>query len=121
MAPPTRVEEAVPGRRLQGRVALITGAARGQGEAQARLFREQGARVALGDVREEDGQAVARDLGQEAFFIRLDVTSEADWEHAVATTVERFGALSVLVNNAGIVTLPRCWKPRPLISSEWWR
>ena len=103
MASPTRVEEAVPGRRLQGRVALITGAARGQGEAQARLFREQGARVALGDVREGDGQAVARDLGEDAFFVRLDVTSEADWEHAVARTVERFGALNVLVNNAGIV------------------
>jgi 3alpha(or 20beta)-hydroxysteroid dehydrogenase len=91
------------GGRLAGRVALISGAARGQGAAEARLFAREGARVVLGDVLEEEGAAVARELGAErAEFVSLDVTDEAGWERAVARTVARFGRLDVLVNNAAV-------------------
>jgi 3alpha(or 20beta)-hydroxysteroid dehydrogenase len=89
--------------RLDGKVALITGAARGQGEAEARHFVEEGAKVALTDVLTEEGEAVAADLGDAAIFIPLDVTSEEAWQEAVKTTVAELGGLSVLVNNAGIV------------------
>ena len=89
--------------KLDGRVALITGAARGQGEAEARLFAELGARVAVTDVLEEEGRAVAADLGEAAVFLPLDVTSEAAWQKTVAGVTEHFGGLHVLVNNAGIV------------------
>jgi 3alpha(or 20beta)-hydroxysteroid dehydrogenase len=84
-------------------VAIITGAARGQGEAEARLFVSEGAHVAVTDVLEREGKAVAHDLGDRAIFIRLDVTSEDDWSRAVAETVAAFGGLDVLVNNAGVV------------------
>jgi 3alpha(or 20beta)-hydroxysteroid dehydrogenase len=90
------------GTRLQGKVALITGGARGMGEAEARRFHAEGAKVVIADVRDEVGQAVADDLGDNALYVHLDVTSEADWEAAVAATTERFGAVTVLVNNAGI-------------------
>jgi NAD(P)-dependent dehydrogenase (short-subunit alcohol dehydrogenase family) len=91
--------------RLAGKVALISGAARGMGAAEARLFAREGARVVLGDVLEAEGHAVQADIsakGGEAIFTRLDVTREADWVDAVALAVSRFGALNVLVNNAGI-------------------
>src|SRR5262245_42167290 len=91
--------------RLAGKVALISGAARGMGAAEARLFAREGARVVLGDVLEAEGAAVQADItakGGEALFVRLDVTRESDWEQAVASTVRRFGKLDVLVNNAGI-------------------
>ncbi|HVW34118.1 MAG TPA: glucose 1-dehydrogenase [Acidimicrobiia bacterium] len=91
--------------KLDGRVALITGAARGQGEAEARLFVELGAKVALTDVLEEQGRAVAADLGDDAVFLPLDVTSETDWEKAVPAVVERFGRIDVLINNAGIAPM----------------
>src|SRR5205085_9826377 len=81
------------------------GGARGMGAAEARLFVREGARVVIGDVLEKDGQAVEAELrakGAECVFVRLDVTSEADWQLAVALTDERFGAIHVLVNNAGI-------------------
>jgi 3alpha(or 20beta)-hydroxysteroid dehydrogenase/cyclopentanol dehydrogenase len=91
--------------RLAGKVALISGGARGMGAAEARLFAREGARVVIGDILEAEGQAVGAEIGAkggEALFVRLDVTREADWERAVAATLERFGALNVLVNNAGI-------------------
>lgn len=91
--------------RLAGKVALISGAARGMGAAEARLFARQGACVVLGDLLEAAGQQVVDDIkaaGGEARFVPLDVTSEADWQHAVAVAVEHFGKLDVLVNNAGI-------------------
>jgi 3alpha(or 20beta)-hydroxysteroid dehydrogenase len=87
--------------RLEGKVAIITGAARGQGAAEARLFALQGACVVLGDVLDQ-GQAVADELGDRATFVHMDVRSEADWAAAVAAA-ERFGPLNVLVNNAAIV------------------
>ena len=87
--------------RLAGKVALITGAARGQGEAEARRFVDEGAAVMLTDVLDEAGQAVAAGLPGSA-YLRLDVTDPAAWDAAVRATVDRFGGLDILVNNAGI-------------------
>jgi 3alpha(or 20beta)-hydroxysteroid dehydrogenase len=88
--------------RLEGKVALISGAARGQGEAEARRFAAEGARVVVADVLEEPGQRLAGELGEAAAYQRLDVTVPDDWGRAVAETVRRFGGLHVLVNNAGV-------------------
>ena len=91
--------------RLEGKVALITGASRGQGAAEARLFAAEGAKVLLCDVLDDEGEAVAqaiRDDGHTAAFRHLDVTSESDWRAAVDFAVQEFGGLQVLVNNAGI-------------------
>ena len=91
--------------RLENKVALISGGARGMGAAEARLFAREGAKVVIGDVLEEDGhqtEAQINESGRECLFVRLDVTSEANWQEAVATTVARFGKLDILVNNAGI-------------------
>ncbi len=91
--------------RLQGKVALITGSANGMGEAEARLFAKEGAKVVVADLAEAEGQQVAAAIGNdggEALFMRLDVTKEEDWQEAVQTTVSRFGTLNILVNNAGI-------------------
>lgn len=88
--------------KLDGRVVVITGAARGQGEQEARLFAAEGARVVLGDVLDGPGEALAKELGEErALYVRLDVTSEAQWAAAVAAAKERFGRIDGLVNNAG--------------------
>jgi 3alpha(or 20beta)-hydroxysteroid dehydrogenase len=89
--------------RLEGKVALITGAARGQGEAEARRFVAEGAKVLLTDVLDAEGEAVAAELGEAAAYRHLDVTSEEDWNAAVADAEARFGPLSILVNNAGIL------------------
>lgn len=89
--------------RLHGKVAIITGAARGQGEAEARRFVAEGAQVLLTDVLDAEGQAVADSLGASAVYRHLDVTSEADWAAALADCEERFGPVTVLVNNAGIL------------------
>jgi NAD(P)-dependent dehydrogenase (short-subunit alcohol dehydrogenase family) len=89
--------------RLAGKVALISGGARGMGAVEARLFAREGAQVVIGDVLETEGRQVASDIGDRAaVFTRLDVTSEAGWTAAVALAVSRFGKLDVLVNNAGI-------------------
>ncbi|NIB38957.1 glucose 1-dehydrogenase [Pseudomaricurvus alkylphenolicus] len=89
---------------LEGKVALISGAARGQGEIEARLFAELGAKVVIADLREEEGKQVANSIGLEkAMFCELDVTSRKSWTAAVQAAQERFGELNVLVNNAGIV------------------
>lgn len=90
--------------RLDGKVALITGAARGMGKSHARHFVAEGARVLIGDVLDDRGEAVAEKLGTgTARYLHHDVSSEADWQRAVATVLEEYGRLDVLVNNAGIL------------------
>jgi 3alpha(or 20beta)-hydroxysteroid dehydrogenase len=88
--------------RLDGKVALISGAARGQGAAEARLFVAEGASVMVGDVLDDDGELVAKELGDRAAYCHHDVTSEAAWAAIVEATTSRFGRLDVLVNNAGV-------------------
>jgi cyclopentanol dehydrogenase len=95
--------------KLDGKVALISGGARGQGAAEAKAFASEGAKVVFGDVRDEEGKQVEADIrtaGGEAAYVHLDVTSEADWQHAVQEAVNRYGKLNILVNNAGII-IPR--------------
>ncbi|WP_371653280.1 MULTISPECIES: SDR family NAD(P)-dependent oxidoreductase [unclassified Streptomyces] len=90
--------------KLDGRVVLVTGAARGQGEQEARLFAAEGAKVVLADVLDDQGEAVAKELGGEsARFVHLDVSREEEWVAAVAFAKEAFGHLDGLVNNAGIL------------------
>jgi len=88
--------------RLDGKVAIVSGAARGQGEAEARLFADEGAKVVLGDVLDEEGGTVAKDIGDAARFVHLDVSKEADWAAAIGAARE-LGPLNVLVNNAAII------------------
>ena len=93
--------------RLQGKVAIITGGARGQGEAEARMFAREGAKVVFGDVLDDEGRQVEADIaaaGGEAVYVRLDVTDENSWREAVGTAVSRFGKVDILVNNAGIAS-----------------
>jgi 3alpha(or 20beta)-hydroxysteroid dehydrogenase len=89
--------------RLEGKVAIVTGAARGQGEAEARRFVAEGASVMLTDVLDDEGQAVADDLGEHAAYRHLDVSDEEEWIAAVTDAEERFGPVTILVNNAGIL------------------
>lgn len=90
--------------RLEGKVALITGGARGQGEAEARRFVAEGAKVVIGDVLEAEGKAVANSIGDDCVFVPLDVTDESSWAAAVAATEAAFGPITVLINNAGILS-----------------
>jgi 3alpha(or 20beta)-hydroxysteroid dehydrogenase len=93
--------------RLDGKVAIITGAARGIGAAEARLFAREGARLLLADRRNEQGEAVAAEIRKEhgaaAIYAHLDITQEADWRGAVARAMSEFGGVDVLINNAGII------------------
>jgi NAD(P)-dependent dehydrogenase (short-subunit alcohol dehydrogenase family) len=92
--------------RLEGKVALISGGARGQGETETRLFVREGARVVFGDILDAQGQKVEADIraaGGDATYVHLDVTSERDWRAAVEVALQRHGKLNVLVNNAGII------------------
>lgn len=91
------------GNRLEGKVALISGGARGMGESHARAMVAQGATVVFGDLLDAEGEALASELGDAATYVHLDVTDRAQWADAVRTAVERYGKLNVLVNNAGIV------------------
>jgi 3alpha(or 20beta)-hydroxysteroid dehydrogenase len=88
--------------RLAGRVALVTGAARGQGAAEARLFVAEGASVVIADVLESEGRALAADLGDSAAYFALDVRDQAAWQAAVAFAEARFGPIDILVNNAAV-------------------
>src|SRR5216110_519450 len=97
--------------RLKGKVILISGGARGQGAAEARLFITEGARVVIGDVLEPEGRQLASELGNAAVFIKQDVTQERDWETAV-NAAEKLGGLQGLVNNAGI------YQPRTLMETD---
>jgi 3alpha(or 20beta)-hydroxysteroid dehydrogenase len=89
--------------RLDGKVAIITGAAQGMGESHARLFVAEGAKVLLTDVNEERGNKLASELGENARFLKQDVTSLAEWQTVVETAEKEFGPVNVLVNNAGII------------------
>ena len=91
--------------RLEGKVALISGGARGQGAVEAKLFAQEGAKVVIGDILDAEGQQVEAEInetGRECVYVHLDVTSEEDWGTAIGEAVSRFGKLDVLVNNAGI-------------------
>ncbi len=95
--------------RLESKVAIISGGARGMGAAEARLFAQEGAKVIIGDVLKEEGRQVEAEInesGGQGFFLRLDVTSESDWSNAVAAAVSQYGRLDILVNNAGIGGTP---------------
>jgi 3alpha(or 20beta)-hydroxysteroid dehydrogenase len=88
---------------LDGKVAIITGAARGQGAAAARVFVAEGARVVIADVSDDAGKELASELGDAAYYRHLDVSSEEDWASAVEEAVQTFGGVHVLVNNAGVL------------------
>ena len=92
--------------RLEGKVALISGGARGQGAVEAKLFAREGAKVVFGDILDESGKQVEAEIheaGGEAAYVHLDVTREDDWRTAVNTAIDRYGKLDILVNNAGIL------------------
>jgi len=94
--------------RLENKVALISGGARGMGAVEAKMFVQEGAKVVIGDVLDEDGmqtEAEINETGGECVFVHLDVTDEAAWQDAVAAAVDRFGKLDILVNNAGIARI----------------
>lgn len=96
-------------KRLAGKVALITGAARGMGEAEARIFAKEGAKVIVTDVLDAEGRRVADEINRaeagRAVYVHLDVTQVSNWENAVATAERSFGMLHILINNAGILSL----------------
>ncbi len=98
----TNTSTTTTGTRLEGKVALISGGARGMGASHARAMVAEGARVVVGDILDEEGQALADELGDAAVYVHLDVTDRDQWAEAVATTLREFGSLNVLVNNAGI-------------------
>ena len=94
--------------RVEGKVAIVTGAARGLGEAIARLLAKEGAKVAITDILEDDGRKVAEGIrreGGQAVFIKHDVTSEDSWDKAVKKTLSEFGRLDIVVNNAGVMLI----------------
>ena len=91
--------------KLAGKIALITGAARGQGAAEARLFAEEGATVILTDVEDDVGEALATEIGGAADYVHLDVTSESEWQRLAEDIGRQHGHLDICVNNAGIIRL----------------
>ncbi len=91
--------------RLTGKVAIITGAAKGLGEAYARLFAQEGAKVILTDVDSQNGERVAREIGEQAEFKLHDVRFEAQWEKLISEVVQKYGKLDILVNNAGVAEI----------------
>ena len=89
--------------RLSGKVAIVTGASQGMGSAHAKAFVEAGAKVVLTDLNEAAGQALADSLGENAIFVKQDVSSQADWAKVLAAANAKFGVVTVLVNNAGVL------------------
>lgn len=94
-----------PPGRFAGQVAMVTGGARGMGEAEIRRFAAEGAKVVIADILDEEGKRLAKEIGEAAMFVHLDVTQENDWDTGVAAIEDHFGRLDVLVNNAGIAHL----------------
>jgi 3alpha(or 20beta)-hydroxysteroid dehydrogenase len=107
--------------RLDGQVAIVTGAARGQGEAEARLFAKEGAKVVLTDILADQGAAVAADIGEAASFVRHDVSSPEGWTEVVRSTQEAFGRIDILVNNAAIVGTLRLEDTEPELYERLYR
>src|SRR5271157_4043352 len=95
--------------RLKGKVALITGAARGMGDTEARIFAQEGARVLLADILDADGRRLVDEINwshaDHAVYVHLDVTRMSEWNSAVSLAEQKFGALNILINNAGILSL----------------
>ncbi|MDH4558472.1 glucose 1-dehydrogenase [Pseudomonas sp. BN417] len=92
-------------KRVEGKVCIVTGAASGVGREDALLLASEGAKVVLTDLNEEAGRQVAAEIGDNALFVRQDIASEADWQNVIKLTLEKFGRLDVLVNNAAILVL----------------
>jgi 3(or 17)beta-hydroxysteroid dehydrogenase len=99
-------------KRLENKIALITGAAQGIGEAIARLFASEGAIVIIADVQDEKGKVLTKDLGECASYLHLDVSQEKEWEKATTWLKEKFGRIDILVNNAGIIGLNHDYGPQ---------
>src|SRR4051812_39238706 len=95
--------------RLEGKVAIVSGAARGAGAVIARVLADEGARVGLVDVKDELGEKVAAEIGDQAIYTHCDITKEADWQRAVSTCVSAFGPVTTLVNNAAVLPLAPIW------------
>ena len=96
--------------RLEGKIALISGGTGGQGSTEVKLFCQEGAKVVFGDIDDEKGKKLeseVRKFGGEATYVHLDVTSESDWQKAVSKTIELYGKLNILINNAGILITKR--------------
>ena len=91
--------------RLAGKVALISGGARGMGASHVRMLAAEGAKVVFGDILDDEGKAIAAELGDEARYLHLDVTKPEDWEAAVATAISEYGGIDVLANHAGIINV----------------
>ncbi len=89
--------------RVQDKVAIITGGASGVGREDALLLAREGARVVISDVNVDAGEALAKEIGDQALFVKHDIASEADWEAVIGTTTDRFGGVDILVNNAAIL------------------
>lgn len=89
-------------KRLENKVAIITGAASGMGESTARRFVEEGAKVVIGDIADEKGNKLAEELGENTIYLKLDVADEDNWKDVVKETEDKFGPVNILVNNAGI-------------------
>ena len=105
--------------RLEGKVALITGGARGQGATEAKLFAKEGAKVVITDILDDEGKKIEAEiveLGGECLYIHQDVSNSRDWEDVVSKTVEHFGKIDILLNNAGIAV----WGTNDETSEEIW-
>ncbi|ANW66987.1 3-alpha-hydroxysteroid dehydrogenase [Mycobacterium sp. djl-10] len=96
--------------RVDGKVVLISGGAQGMGAAHAKMLVDEGAKVVIGDILDEKGEALAAELGDAVRYVHLDVTEAEQWDAAVQTAVDTYGSLTALVNNAGIVALGKIGK-----------
>jgi 3alpha(or 20beta)-hydroxysteroid dehydrogenase len=109
------------GGRLSGAVAIVTGAARGQGEAEARLFAQEGAQVVLGDILDDLGAAVAADIGSAARYLHHDVRSESDWKSMCDYVVDTFGVLPFWSTTRACCRSTPCWRHRSMNIGLWSR